>query len=242
MFLKTWQRLCEQIENGHVAQAGVHQLKTWQLSSTLRTLNSDEDKSPAHRVSIVSEVISLNDTGAEITNIAHSQGVEVCCFLTKGDLEREDVREVAEEMGKTPVQVLLSWALQRGLVPVAPVDIGAKDARLPSSSAAASSKYQAWRDVTTSLLDQTLALLHPFTRRPEAYAPNEGRRVVLTTKQMDKLWEASGQGGAPLWKASKGKPVSCAPPLLPWMEEDGWTPDAERVALQAHLAETKDGQ
>jgi len=85
------------------------------------------------------------------------------------------------DLGRTELQIEVTWALQRGLVAV-PV-VGYPSQEVTSSPSA----FQAWHADVKRSLAVTFSLVHPFARRPLFCSSNLVHRVMLDPEMMDGL-------------------------------------------------------
>jgi len=182
----------------------------------------------------------------EVKVFAHARGMDALALIDETDLKEVVLKRegnvlaaVAAEFGRTPLQTIACFNLQRGFITVPPVDVGAAKASFVGGNNDGPA-YKAWHDKLDQDLDDCRALLHPFATRPVELAPHENRRMVLTPEQMDELWTPGRAGGAPLWEESLDTAPRGDIPTLPWMDEEGWSEatevqdfkDAERERLR----------
>jgi len=187
-FMATWNGVIKElIDEGQVKHVGGDHLQVWHMERIL--------EQSTHR-KVEFNLLSASPSHGQFDTIRFSQSRNIeCIVLMKttflggdetaersrlGDAGRA-VETIAERIGRTPLQVEVTWWLQRGVLvlPVLPFP----DATVNQSP----EKYNDWVDVMTSRFQEVYALCHPFTRRALFCSETLVHRLQLNKEDMEAI-------------------------------------------------------
>jgi 2,5-diketo-D-gluconate reductase A len=108
-FVSTWKTLLEFVENGRAASVGVSNFQPDHLDRIV------EETGVAPVINQIEVHPFFTNEAARAANQRHDVRTEGWAPIAKGKVNEDDtIRSIAEQVGRTPAQVALRWAIQRG--------------------------------------------------------------------------------------------------------------------------------
>ena len=209
-FLSTWRELVKFQQSGRTRNIGIDGFVTWQIERLLDQANTpppvfhildlslQHGKTEEVRFCQAHAIECLAVLRAEEALDSESRGLPPerneerprtgVRYTGRGDIVEAPLEKtpnplmkIGQAIERSPLQVLVTWALQRGMVVAfAPF--------LPDpTSLSTATAYTAWQAETRRMVADTYALLHPFARRPLFCSNVRVHRVMLTVDQMRML-------------------------------------------------------
>jgi 2,5-diketo-D-gluconate reductase A len=108
-FVSTWRTMLEFAEDGRAASVGVSNFQPDHLDRIV------EETGVAPVINQIEVHPFFTNEAARAANERHDVRTEGWAPIAKGKVNEDDtIRSIAEQVGKTPAQVALRWAIQRG--------------------------------------------------------------------------------------------------------------------------------
>jgi len=108
-FVSTWQTMLEFVEDGRAASVGVSNFQPDHLDRIV------EETGVAPVINQIEVHPFFTNEAARAANERHGVRTEGWAPIAKGKVnDDETIRAIADQVGKTPAQVALRWAIQRG--------------------------------------------------------------------------------------------------------------------------------
>ena len=108
-FVSTWRTMLEFVEDGRAASVGVSNFQPDHLDRIV------EETGVAPVINQIEVHPFFTNEAARAANQRHDVRTEGWAPIAKGKVNEDaTIRSIAEQVGKTPAQVALRWALQRG--------------------------------------------------------------------------------------------------------------------------------
>ena len=108
-FVSTWKTMLEFVEDGRAASVGVSNFQPDHLDRIV------EETGVAPVINQIEVHPFFGNEAARAANQRHDVRTEGWAPIAKGKVNEDDtIKAIAEQVGKTPAQVALRWAIQRG--------------------------------------------------------------------------------------------------------------------------------
>jgi 2,5-diketo-D-gluconate reductase A len=108
-FVSTWRTMLEFVEDGRAASVGVSNFQPDHLDRIV------EETGVVPVINQIEVHPFFTNEAARAANERHDVRTEGWAPIAKGKVNEDDtIRSIAEQVGKTPAQVALRWAIQRG--------------------------------------------------------------------------------------------------------------------------------
>jgi len=174
------------LKEGKVLQIGGDGLLVWQIERVMERRAEPPIEFNLHR-------ITPCHSKRHIVRFCQSRSIECIALMCNPEDEAVErqllgprgkaLDELAASLGRTPMQVELSWYLQRGLLAIPPTEYP------PASVVHSPKAKQAWLRTCRTRYAEIFALIHPFTRRPLFCSKVVVHRLQLSKDQIAKLEE-----------------------------------------------------